>query len=439
MTTARVRRRGFNLVELLVCLAIIAVILLLLLPAVQKVREAAARAKCANNMRQLAVAFHHFHETHGSLPPYWDAFPRPDSPSVKGCWFDHLLPYVEQQPFYDLLMENIRRTGSNWDGYDVTEAYTDYQWVQDAPAYWEGPPDTYVVDTPAHWEGTPDEWVEDTPAHYEWRIGGYNGHTHWEQVWVPATGHWVSRGGTYHPAVGHWQKNGGTYHPATGHHVAVQRTRTVHVDKPGGIFMPGANDATFPLLQCPSDPSPGSYPDAGRGKVYVTHQNGGWGSTNYLANWHALSGDDVHRGYTSGPQRFKNITDGQANTVLLGEGYSWCDGKGRLALNAWDYHGFGLTWALHHASVDIGNGDTNVHYPNGLPNTIPFQVRPRTLAVADCPIGEDCCNNWAAQAGHSVMNVALADGSVRSVGPGVSAQTWARLMKPRDGQPVGDW
>src|SRR5437764_3262794 len=88
--------RGFTLIELLVVIAIIGVLIGLLLPAVQAAREAARRSQCSNNLKQLGLGFHNFHDAFGSLPSSL----RPPS-GVRVSWETYLLPFFEQQSLYD--------------------------------------------------------------------------------------------------------------------------------------------------------------------------------------------------------------------------------------------------------------------------------------------------------------------------------------------------
>jgi prepilin-type N-terminal cleavage/methylation domain-containing protein/prepilin-type processing-associated H-X9-DG protein len=103
-------RRAFSLIELLVVIAILAVLIGLLLPAVQKVREAAARSKCSNNLRQIGLGFHNHHDTVGRLPRGGTQVPpalganmnltTPLARKAEWSWAYLLLPYIEQDQLY---------------------------------------------------------------------------------------------------------------------------------------------------------------------------------------------------------------------------------------------------------------------------------------------------------------------------------------------------
>jgi prepilin-type N-terminal cleavage/methylation domain-containing protein/prepilin-type processing-associated H-X9-DG protein len=137
------RRRGFTLIELLVVISIIAVLIALLLPAVQSAREAARRAQCVNNLKQIGLALHNYHDAFGAFPPGtvavddgidgWGAW-QPNSPSLS--WRVLILPMMEQGSLYNsvnTLISNCRQFSG-----DTGSIYT--AWVT-VPPVWLCPSD----------------------------------------------------------------------------------------------------------------------------------------------------------------------------------------------------------------------------------------------------------------------------------------------------------
>lgn len=109
-------RRGFTIIELLVVIAIISLLIVLLLPAVQAGREAARRAQCANNLKQIGLALHSYHDTFGSLPPgrirsYDPRFAGPNPPCTSSVVDKSLhvfvLPFMEQTTLYNSINQNL--------------------------------------------------------------------------------------------------------------------------------------------------------------------------------------------------------------------------------------------------------------------------------------------------------------------------------------------
>ena len=123
---ARTPRPAFTLIELLVVIAIIAILIGLLLAGVQKVRAAADRMACQNNLRQIGIALHHYHDNHGAFPPAHSQPPwQAPEPQFRGrprnpddywyfSWLTRILPYVEQENVH----KKVRWEKWAWDQYD---------------------------------------------------------------------------------------------------------------------------------------------------------------------------------------------------------------------------------------------------------------------------------------------------------------------------------
>ncbi|VAX37136.1 hypothetical protein MNBD_PLANCTO02-236, partial [hydrothermal vent metagenome] len=117
-------RKGFTLIELLVVIAIIAILIALLLPAVQQAREAARRSACKNNLKQIGLALHNYHETHSVFPPGFIGVPGAgDATFTHVGWGTFLLPFIDQAPLYKNI--STRMFGASAPGGGST-------WVNDA-------------------------------------------------------------------------------------------------------------------------------------------------------------------------------------------------------------------------------------------------------------------------------------------------------------------
>lgn len=140
MHPALSRWKAFTLIELLVVIAIIAILIGLLLPAVQKVREAAARSTCQNNLKQIGIAWHSYHDVNQYFPSAGDNGPSSCCGADTGyvdhlSWTYHILPYIEQSNVYRLVTQG---SSTNWNKMRTSVVKTYYCPSRRTPQLYKG-------------------------------------------------------------------------------------------------------------------------------------------------------------------------------------------------------------------------------------------------------------------------------------------------------------
>lgn len=170
----RKSKPGFTLVELLVVITIIGILIALLLPAVQAAREAARRAQCLNNLKQIGLALHHMHEAESWLPPSRQAGGEGLAGRIRLSWFVFILPYLEQQAAYDL--------------WDVTKTYPQQTPRPEGPQTINDPNNPRVVQVAVYYCPTRRQPPVYTNQPHPGAAGDYAGNSGTGEHWIDTQG-----------------------------------------------------------------------------------------------------------------------------------------------------------------------------------------------------------------------------------------------------------
>ena len=357
----RLKRLGFTLIELLVVIAIIAILIALLLPAVQQAREAARRTQCKNNLNNIGLAVHNFHDVYDALPPL---VMHSEGPT----FFMRILPFIEQANLY-----NLYNGGAKNGSAEVTH--------------------------PDYWDNKNYEIIRDDPNLGEGKIQGIS----------------VFHCPTYRsPSV---QRGGGNAKGPKGDYAVV--------------FMQGRGNDTNQNRQATEDGWWDHHDSTNSGRrnrqkgAIMTADGVG------LANTSTIGGHDSRRSQAKLNQKFRDITDGTSNTVMVGEKF-WAQGEwdtGCCGGNASDGSVFNQTGSWREYNVA-----RNLRFPL------------RTGVEAKGGDGwNDPTKNTAARAAgfgswHTgTVQFLMCDGSVQNLSENISNIVQWRLADRSDGQVVGEF
>jgi prepilin-type N-terminal cleavage/methylation domain-containing protein len=306
--------RGFTLIELLVVIAIIAILIGLLLPAVQKVREAAARTQCQNNLKQIVLGVHNYHDSNGTFPaavilPAGVGYT--DETNAGPSWAVLILPYIEQANLYNQVQPNVQNniSGTKDTGWKAIASTPVKTYVCPSDPFGSSGPLTRVG-------GTPSGWARGNYAANMGPAYGNNGNSYYggssnDNFGLPGTGVMWANGGTNMSQL--------TNMDGTSNTIAIGEVRAgVDGNDPRGTWALGMMGASI-LHGCPTGDCHGPNDTGGnsddlvgctnRPDIAMGCWNGGYGQ----ANSRSAHSGGVNAGFADGGIRF--ITNGISDQV----------------------------------------------------------------------------------------------------------------------------